>query len=382
MERLKRMSLKKAFFCLTALFLLIALILSLFSVLGIGSLLGRYGASLEMRIEGGVVVLPEAAPSRVLPPWYRVLGILQLVLPVLFVAGGLLAADLVFYRVKLRRPLAELQAGAERIMRNDLDFSIRSFPGDELGELCGAFEEMRLGLLKNNRELWRQMEERKRLNAAFSHDLRNPVTVLKGSAKILKKGLSDGTLPPRDALDPVSLIEEYAERIGTYIEAMSSIQRLEELPCSPKELDLEAFAGELSDSIRLLAMDSGVAVEERFETPRRKVRIDRTLVLNVAENLIANAERYAKAKIRVGLTLDAETLLLSVRDDGPGFPQTVLQRGAEPFLRGGEEDGRNSHFGMGLYVCRLLCEKHGGSLTLRNTPDGASATAGFHVSEA
>jgi two-component system, OmpR family, lantibiotic biosynthesis sensor histidine kinase NisK/SpaK len=83
----------------------------------------------------------------------------------------------------------------------------------------------------------------------------------------------------------------------------------------------------------------------------------------VAENLIANAARYAKAKIQIDLTLDAEMLVLSVKDDGSGFPQAILRKGAEPFLRGNESNEQNSHFGMGLYVCRLLCEKHNGSLT-------------------
>lgn len=383
MERLKQMGLKKTFFFLTMLFLLVALIFSIFSILGISKILQQYGSSIEIKIDSNNgIIPPSTTTNNSFPLWYDILGILQFALPIFFVIVSLLSADIVFYRLKLKKPLAELQAGAERIMQNDLDFSIQSNAKDELGQLCNAFEEMRLELLKSNRELWRQMEERKRLNAAFSHDLRNPVTVLKGSAKILKKAFFNGTPSLQNAQDSILLIEEYAGRIETYIEAMSSVQRLEQLQCCPKITSLETVIKELSDSARLLTMDSDikVKVEDQFENLQKNVWIDKAIIFNVAENLIANAVRFAKTKIQISITLDGETLVLSVQDDGVGFPQGILRKGAEPFYRGDENNDDGSHFGMGLYVCRLLCEKHSGSLKLQNTSNGALATARFKIS--
>lgn len=72
-------------------------------------------------------------------------------------------------------------------MTSDLDFSMEASGGDELGALCGAFEAMRAQLLENNQALWRQSEERRRLNAAFSHDLRNPLAVLQGTVQLLRR---------------------------------------------------------------------------------------------------------------------------------------------------------------------------------------------------
>lgn len=382
MERIKQMSLKKAFFCLTLLFLLFALIFSVLSVWVIGSVLQQYGPSIQIEL-GGNTLEPQltTVDGVTLPFWYNGLSILQILLPVLFVMTGLLSADFLFYRIKIKSPLAELQAGAERIMQNDLDFSIQSLSKDELGQLCGAFDAMRRELLKNNKSLWKQMEERKRLNAAFSHDLRNPVTVLKGSAKILKMGLSNGGLTPQNAQDTVSLIAEYAGRIETYIEAMSSVQRLEELQCSPKKTNWEALTTELSDSTHLLTMGSSLTVLKQFEKYEQPVWIDKSILFNIAENLIANAARYAKEKVYIIFSIEDEKAVLSVQDDGAGFPQIILRKGAEPFLWGEESSEKNAHFGMGLYVCRLLCEKHGGSLKLENTSDGALVTVSFRVSK-
>lgn len=86
----------------------------------------------------------------------------------------IIAAAFLFYRKKLRKPLAELQAASEKISNNDLDFSIEYDSKDELGKLVGSFEAMRTMLANIFSEMWRQVEERKRLNAAFAHDLRTP----------------------------------------------------------------------------------------------------------------------------------------------------------------------------------------------------------------
>ena len=116
---------------MTLLFLLIALILSTFSILGISEILQRYGTSLEMKIDGkGVIIPPVSTADTTVPLWYHILRILQIALPVLFVTTGLLSADILFYRMKLKKPFAELQSGAERIMKNDLDFSIQSISKD------------------------------------------------------------------------------------------------------------------------------------------------------------------------------------------------------------------------------------------------------------
>jgi len=381
MEWLRKMSLKKAFLCITIFFLLIALALSVLSIMAIGRINKQNGYSIEVKIGQGIV-LPENSPKTNTSFLDNTLMILQLILPVVFVIAGLLTANFMFYRIKLKQPLTLLQAGAEKIMDNNLDFTIQSDSNDELGQLCNSFEKMRVQLLENNRELWRQMEERKRLNAAFSHDLRNPVTVLKGSVKLLRKGLSNDSLTTQNIQESISLIEEYAARIEKYIEAMSSVQRLEQLQCSPEKVNFESVVKELKGSIRLITMDSDIEAEVEAEDifeRQKSIFLDKAMLFNIAENLIANAIRYAKGKIRVSIKLEEKMLVLSVQDDGPGFSQDILKKGAEPFLRGDKRNEKGTHFGMGLYICRLLCEKHNGSLELQNTNDGALATARLKV---
>lgn len=382
MERIKKMSLKKSFFTITALFLLIGVILGMASFWGCINLQDSFYNSGQFTIDFGntASINMEMQYAEENYDWrVTLLSVLQIGLPILFVVISLFLADIVFYRLKLKKPLSILYNSAERIQRQDLDFTVEKYADDELGTLCSAFEMMRVELLKNSRELWRQMQERKRLNTAFSHDLRNPVTVLKGGAKLLQKGIGQGVLTAENAGDTIALMAQYAGRIESYVEAMSGAQKLEELVCAPQPADFLVFGNELQSSLSILSSDTGKRLEFSFHDVNRQVYVDRSVVQCVAENLAQNALRYAKANVWVDLTCEREQMMLTVSDDGPGFSQMILQKGATPFLRD-DQTSEQKHFGMGLYVCRLLCEKHGGSLTLENTPNGAKTIAVFSIS--
>ena len=268
--------------------------------------------------------------------------------------------------------------GAKLIMENDLDFSIEYSSKDELGQLCESFESMRSELLKSKRELWQQMEERKRLNAAFAHDLRNPVTVLKGSAKILQKNFEQGNLKKENAEESIFLLIQYSARIERYIQAMTSAQRLEDLEFAPKKDDWFSLTKKLQNSLLILGGNTRKEIDFLSSGDNHQIYIDESIVHNVAENLVSNALRYAKSSVTVSMSCEDDKIIISVCDDGPGFSLAILKKGAVPFLRDEDTVEHKEHFGMGLYICHLLCEKHGGSLTLENHSNGAKATAKFY----
>ena len=138
------------------------------------------------------------------------------------------------------------------------------------------------------RKLWQQAEERKRLNEAFAHDLRNPVTVLKGSVKLMKGGRADEHTLER--------MEHYVLRVEQYVEAMSSIQRLEQIQVRVCDTDGSALLEELQETAHLPApgLDLILPVPDLGI-----VRIDHGIFLTVAENLIGNAARFALSLIHI-----------------------------------------------------------------------------------
>lgn len=404
---IRRMRLKNALFTMMFFGLLLA------SLLSVGAFIGciqcrRFFPNNRSFMDFGqtqAVMIDQSEPSAGTEVLFLLLGILQIALPILIFTAAILITSMLFYRVKLKEPLEILNSGAAHIMENDLDFAIPVPPGqDELGQLCSAFEKMRKTLLANNQTLWRQAEERKRLNAAFAHDLRNPVTVLKGTSKLLRKGIHDESTIRR--------LELYTLRIEQYIESMSSIQRLEQMPVRKKKVPCDLLYGELVDTARLLAPGlscrvtvPGITAAQRTVEPGEtsstaigyggiessemiSAELDHGLFMIVAENLIANGARFAKCELEITVEKKAPYILLSVADDGPGFPDELIQNGPKPFGLAGEpaRDSASpglpaenvSHFGMGLYSCQTICLKHGGKLKLENVKGhGAKATAYF-----
>ena len=370
-KRFRDMSLKRALFTLTLTNLLIAAVLSATVFIGctrIGESISPAGV--QMIVDADGITRIEVSGTDDISAARELLSLLQIVLPVLFFVAALILTTSLFYELKLKKPLAVLTDAANRMMSNDLDFTIASSSGDELGKLCDAFETMRCSLLESSRELWRQTEERKRLNAAFAHDLRNPLTVLKGSAKLAKECAGD----PKRLIENLDRIESYTTRIEQYVEIMSAVQRLEQIEPVRAAVSLTALGGELRKALTFAADESMKRLVFRCPEEDRMICLDRGIFFQIAENLVSNALRFADSAVTVTLSVDDERLTLEVADDGAGFPADLLRDGIKPF-RKGEDAG---HFGMGLYICSLLCEKHGGELGLRNA-SGALAAASVRI---
>lgn len=280
-----------------------------------------------------------------------------------------------FYRRKLREPLGVLREAAQRIGENDLDFSIRYDAPDEMGRLCADFERMRAQVLEHERSLWRAMEERRKQTAALSHDLRTPLTVLKGEAELLEDGLS--VMPQERARRTVSTMRGHILRMERYVEGLGEIRRLEDVQVRREQVALGALGARLQETGALLAAGQGKAFALEAEEPISLVMADTQLVERVFDNLAANALRYASARVKATIAVREERLVLTVRDDGQGFSENALRHADEPFFSE-EKTGAQGHLGLGLNIARVLCERCGGALALGNAPEGgACVTADF-----
>lgn len=292
----------------------------------------------------------------------------------LYSALCIIAAVSLFYRNRLKKPLAELHTASEKISDNDLDFAIEYDKDDELGRLCRSFEIMRATLAKNFSEIWRQVEERKTLNSAFAHDLRTPLTVLKGHNEMLQA--SDN---PRTRETAVTM-GRHISRMEAYISSMSNLRRLEDAQPEYKTVLLQPFLSALYENMEIICKQNGkrLCLQNSVPASQLWLSVDTDFVTQVSNNLAANAVRYAHDTITLSFSVRDNGLLLSVADDGKGFDKNTLHKAASPYFT--EETDRTEHFGLGLYICQLLCEHHGGCLRIENAPVGAKVTAFFKSS--
>ena len=303
---------------------------------------------------------------------YNILGFLSIgVYPICFIFC-IVATSILFYKRHMQKPLAILDHAAGQIADNNLDFKIVYDKEDEMGKLCSSFEKMRQALQESNEEMWRQMEERKRLNAAFSHDLRTPLTVLKGQSELLRQYAPKMTA--EKVSDTSEMMHRHIVRLEEYVQTMGALQRLEDIEIVRQSITLEALCRQLEETGEAVRNGKGFSYEVTRDWDSG-LNIDIAIVMRVYENLLANAVRFAKDKIVVTAESQDGYLYLTVSDDGAGFAKKDLENATKPFYKTVRETD-NEHFGMGLNICKILCEKHGGYIRLSNR-DGAVVTAAF-----
>lgn len=284
---------------------------------------------------------------------------------------------LLFYRNKIKKPIEILDTASSKIAENNLNFNINYDSKDEMGQLCSSFESMRSSLEENSREMWRSMEERKRLNAAFSHDLRTPLTVLKGYSGLLKKYLPEDKINKEKLTDAVSKMSDHIERMENYVKVMSEVQSLEDISINMECVDTAAFFDQIRSTAAVLSADSEVKIILKNDIIEDQIYFDKGIISRVLENLIANSQRYAKSLIVISWRYILGRLTVTVSDDGKGFTEEDLREASKPYYRNKAAEV-GFHFGLGLYICRILCEKHKGNLIIENGENsGASVTAGF-----
>ena len=198
--------------------------------------------------------------------------------------------------------------------------------------------------------------------AAVSHDLRSPLTVIRGQAqRLLRRHQADADEPL------LAAVVAQSDRLGRIIAGLIDVARKragEPLLLDRREGDLGAFVTALARSI---------------VAPALKGRFDRTRIEQIVANLVDNATKYAPSgtPIELRLTPEAGGALITVSDHGRGVPEHERPTIFDRFVRG-EGGSTASGHGLGLYIVRLAAEAHGGDVTVTDRDDGTRG-ASFRV---
>ncbi|HSW08258.1 HAMP domain-containing sensor histidine kinase [Aquabacterium sp.] len=271
--------------------------------------------------------------------------------------GLLLLLGLAFAYVRhLFRPLDDIRAGALRYGGGDFSQPIPLRRNDELGDLAAQVNGMASGLQQ-------LLEGQRGLLLAISHELRSPLTRARLNAELVAEGEARDALLRDLALmrDMVSDLLESERLAGGH----AALQR--------EDSDLQALLREV-----VAQHFSGQAFALRLDPALPRLPLDRARMQMLLRNLLDNALRHSAGSTRpvqVLSSADAQALSLVVRDHGPGVADADLARLAQPFYRPDTARTRSSGgVGLGLYLCRLVAQSHGGELRFRNAQPGLEVT--------
>ncbi len=289
---------------------------------------------------------------------------------------GSCAAVFFFYKNKLKKPIEELALASKKIAENHLDFRISYENMDEMGMLCMEFERMRGQLAENNQMLWKTIEEEKILRAAIAHDIRSPLSVLKGYQEMLMDYLPNADIDMEQAMEMLSESSRQIERMDVFVENMRKMNSLENRKLAAWEISIKQLETDIQAELSVFEKEYGKTSVLQAQASNEIFCGDKEVILEVTENLLSNAFRYAKHQVEIIAKAGYSELSISVRDDGDGFKEAE-EKIVEAFHQQNIKDSLK-HAGIGMYISRLYCEKHGGKLILENDKQkGAVVTAVF-----
>lgn len=274
-------------------------------------------------------------------PWWSSLPytIGASMLPVLLVAS--------FFAWRIARPVQRLADAAERMGRGEPVPPLPLQGPGELRETTLAFNAMQ-------GRITRFVQDRTQLLAAVSHDLRTPITALKLRAALV----DDAALR--------TAITRTLDEMSEMVEATLGFARDESLQEPTRLLELVALVEAIADERQSL----GHAVTAHGTVARLPYRCRPASLRRALNNLVDNAVRYA-GQARIRLETAPGSVLITVEDDGPGVPASMLETLFEPFTR--LETSRSSDtggVGLGLAIVRSSVHAHGGEVHLENRPEG------------
>jgi signal transduction histidine kinase len=320
-----------------------------------------YAARQVTRADGSALAVVEV--SRDVAGVESFLGVLRLVLTG---AGGLsliaaLAASLWLAR-QMTRPLRQMEAATQAIAAGDLSRRLAVSSADEIGRLAASINHMAA-------DLTRLEAARREFIAKISHDLRTPLTAIKG----LVVNLQDTA--PADMQPSLATMDEQTDRLIRLVDDLLVLSRLQrgELRLRRAETDLAAVAR----SAVLLAGEKakrlGITLALDVPAGLPSISGDADRLQQVVINLVDNALRATPVggTVQVQVSAQPEEVVLTVADDGRGLTAEEAQCAFEPYVRG--PDGG---VGLGLTIAREIVGAHGGRIWLTPRPEGG-AQAGF-----
>ncbi len=270
------------------------------------------------------------------------------------------------YVRSVMKPLGALTRAAESMAGGDFTARVDDTKGDrQLRQLSGAFNTMsaRLRDVENSR---------REFVANVSHELRSPITSIKGFAE----GMADGTIPAEEHPKYLRLVSEESNRLSSLVGDLLELSRLEREGAS-----LEYTVFDINEMLRRAIIRrvndldaKQLEVDCDFQTDPCPVRADENRIEQVVINLLDNAVKFTGEKGRIVLSTAAEgnTVSVTVRDNGIGIPQEDREKVFDRFFTADRAHTAGKGTGLGLSICRRIMEMHGQSIRLLDTKEGAA----------
>lgn len=289
---------------------------------------------------------------------------------ILIITNGLLTY---FVSKSIIRPIRHLQLAAKRIKEGNLSAPIQPMSKDEFGQLAQGFEEMRLQL-KESVEIQEAYEEnRKELIANISHDLKTPITTIKGYVE----GIQDGVANSPEKMERyIKTIHKKSLDLDYMIDELFLYSKLDlqRLPFQFETIRFDSYLKDLVEELRFDVEGKNVSINLEIENGGDfLIRGDREHLKRVITNIVGNSLKYNDKRdkeLSFQLLSTASHLLFKLRDNGSGIAKDSLPFIFDRFYRVDEARGtEKGGSGLGLSIAKRIIEEHHGTIWAESKKD-------------
>ncbi len=313
-----------------------------------------------------------------------------------WLAAGILSVSILgalIYSHYITKPIVALNGISQKMAKLDFSWKCDETREDEIGELARSFnflsEELSTALeqlqqanktLKEDIDREREMEQQRTMFfSAVSHELKTPITIIKGQLEGMIGNV--GVYRDRDKYLARSL--ETTNRMEDMVQEILTVSRMKsEFTLQKMQIDFTELVERQTEHFRDLAEQKGISLELHLE-PGLIVSGDASLLKRVADNLLSNALIYSEEgeKVFVAVRKKGEKVFLMVENTGTSIPEDCLPHLFEAFYR--VEKSRNRRTGgsgLGLYLVKMILDKHEARCMVENTAGGVLVSAVLPVS--
>ena len=261
-------------------------------------------------------------------------------------------------------PLTQLKEATKNIKEGNLDFTIEKTGVDEIGDLCDDFEEMRKRLKESAEEKVAFDKENKELISNISHDLKTPITAVKGYVE----GIMDGVADTPEKMDKyIKTIYNKAIDMDRLINELTTYSGIDNnrIPYNFHRINVADYFGDCVEEVGLDLEQRGIKLNySNLVSPDTVVIADPEQMKKVINNIISNSVKYMDkpdGHIDIRILDEVDSIQVEIEDNGKGIAQKDLQKIFERFYR--TDASRNSAqggSGIGLSIVKKIVEDHGG----------------------
>lgn len=275
----------------------------------------------------------------------------------------------------LSRRLKTLKEATDRIKESNLEFVREYSDIREIDDVLESLFKMKEALKKSLEEQWKSEEVKKEQVAALAHDIKTPLTVIRGNAELIHETASD-----TDVKEYNRYVAESVKEIEDYLVVLQETLRSEGVTQEEKKrLSAEAFMRQLAEKTENLGIGKKIKVNTNIEAAGADVLVQEEKLYRAFMNILANAIEYTP--VNGCICIDAsvkkeeagEWMETVIADNGPGFTREELKAAPDQFFQGDRSRHRKGHYGMGLYIADSFIRQQGGTMEVENSAETGGA---------